>query len=596
MTSNKPILWLLMADLENREAPAVIPTLAWLAEQNGALFEIYLESHRDGRLFARNGSTVLGGMHHQQFNYLCAAFDVRALFLGTPAVFTSSLRLFDVPVLAQGATALELYRSLRSAGLLCQADQAVFIPDRVNCGGQECEIGPYLFPEIYFRKALGLPACSGQVSLAEFGVHGKVGFLLDPAEIDPLVENLESVQPGDDWGSLTLRLAEHWKSRAKGVVFGDPPAVLSQLAAHCRHQRVAVYAPQVKIPETQIKFSQYTEASSSIARQTAELAVEIGNPVIVGRQTCDGDLFVWSKLGVCMQIIDPNRPPFPVVETLKHPWAEQEHSPFDLEPSDACLEDYARQGKVLATLMWHSGEVAHNEAMLNIIEMASWTGIKMGIGVHADRYETCPQLWELLSVPPEKGGALGLIEPVLYSGGRGIMGEFDCPAEALAGHCAAALERIRAIAGPAAAPRGYQTFMDSHLWDLSYTRPAIYEAIASSGIDYIVSSVTPGRNRVVWKTGGCLAINQSCQVVHTASPFVRVSNSDDLKTSAHARPGWLIGTLDAPVVSFLPYIWRQGGRMMAMVDYLQNDPEIVNVTPHVVARYARLLVEQGYLC
>jgi len=585
-----------MADLENPEASAVIPTLAWLAEENGALFEIYLESARDGKLFARTGSTVLGGMHHQQFNYLCGAFDMRVLFLGQPAVFASTLPVFGIPVLARADSALELYRALREQGLLGQVDAAVYLPQWVTCAGQQCEIGPYLFPEVYYRKALGLLACTVPPSLAEFSLQKQYGLCLEPAQAQLGLECLESVLPEDDWGSLTLRIARRWKSRAKGVVFGDPPAVLSQLAAHCRHQRVAVYAPQKKLPESQIKFSQYTEACSSIARQTAELALEIGNPVIVGRQTCDGDLFEWSKLGACMQIIDPNRPPFPVVEVVKHPWSPQPASPFDLEPGDDQLEEYARQGKVLATLMWHSGEVAHNEAMLNLVEMAAWTGIKMGIGVHTDRYETCPQLWELLSVPPEKGGALGLIEPVLYSGGRGILGEINCPPGALAEHCQTALERIRAIAGPAAAPRGYQAFMDSHLWDLSFTRPEIYEAIASSGIEYIVSAVTPGRNRVVWKRNGCLVINQSCQVVHTASPFVRVSNRDDLQTSAHARPGWLVGTLDAPVVSFLPYIWRQGSRLMEMVDSLQNNPLLVNVTPHVIARYARLLVDRGYLC
>jgi hypothetical protein len=356
---------------------------------------------------------------------------------------------------------------------------------------------------------------------------------------------------------------------------------------------VAVYAPRAPLAPGRIVCSGYAESTSPIAADAARLAQEVGNPVMVGRQTGDGDLFEWSRQGVCLEIIDPNRPAFPVVAAVPHVWVRPRQTVYDLEPDDAQLGRWAEEGKVLATLIWHSGEVAHNEAMLNLVELASWSGVKMGIGVHAQRYETCPQLWELIAVPREKGGVMGLIEPVLHSGGLGVLAECNCPPEALGRHCRQALERIGRLAGPAGTPRGYYAFMDSDLPTLTAVNPRLYDAVEAAGLEYVISSALPGRNRIVHQTPRCVVVNQSCRVIHGASPFVRLSTSDDLNTSGHTHPGWLIGTLDAPVVAFAPYIWRHGWKLMEIIERLTRWPQYVNVTPRTVSRYARLLVDRG---
>ena len=46
--------------------------------------------------------------------------------------------------------------------------------------------------------------------------------------------------------------------------------------------------------------------------------------------------------------------------------------------------------------------------------------------------------------------------------------------------------------------------------------------------------------------------------------------------------------MDAPVIAFNPYIWRKGHTFMKCVDWL-TDSDAINVTPNVVARYARIL-------
>ncbi|WP_102124705.1 hypothetical protein [Deinococcus planocerae] len=599
----KPPLWLLIADAGNPDAALALPTVAWMARDAGAAFEGYLEARRDGLLFAGSGSTVLGGAHHQQFNYLNAAFDVSYVLLGDTALFDSSIQAFGGAVLVRARTLPELYAALLDQPGVGEAGAAVLAPaGPVRVGGRDLDLVPYLYPEVYFRRAL---AFSGAAEDAAALIEGRGVREINHLHLSeagrtavssrfPTATALDAPREDDTYGSITLRLAGRWKDRARGVAFGDPVAILSQIASLCREDRVAVYGEKVELPAAQVQVQPYTEEKSEIAAETARLALEVRNPVLVGRQTGDGDLFEWSRSGVCLQIMDPNRPAFPVVATVPHTWATAKGDLYAEEPDDETLRRYAHEGRILATLVWHSGEMAHNEAMLGLFELAGFTGLKMGYGVHAARYETSPQLWELLQIPREKGGVLGLAEPLLHSGGLGVMAEVNCPPERLREHCEAALDRIRLLAGKAATPRGYYAFMDANLATLSPGPGPLYDAVAASGLEYFVSSAGPGRNRIIHRQGDFLVLNQTPRSVASASPFARVTTVEELLEAPPLRPGWMIATLDAPVIAFNPYIWRHGSRFMGVVDWMLSD-RVVNVLPGTVARYARVLAREGFL-
>ena len=82
-----------ISQLEMAEVSVIIPTLSWVAEQAGMVFEAYLGSERDGLLFAKTGSTVLGGNHFQQFNYLNAYYDIYYFIYGTTSLFEHFLKM-----------------------------------------------------------------------------------------------------------------------------------------------------------------------------------------------------------------------------------------------------------------------------------------------------------------------------------------------------------------------------------------------------------------------------------------------------------------------------------------------------------------------
>ncbi len=610
-TMTAPRLWLLCASLDEPEAPYVIPTVAWMAASAGATTEIYLESERDGQLFAETGSTILGGHHHQQFNYLCARFAVSVIRFGQTQVFDSSISAFGLPIIADADESDALYAALLARPDVAQP-QGVFVGPvverRAPGPGPQADLRDlpaYLYPETFFRRALGassvtapavtrlarhLPVwCASPVQrLAHTGADGARAVVATPVDLPPAEDNL---------GACTLRIAARWTTLAAGVAFADPAAVVAQLASHCRARRVAVYAPLQALPARQVIASHYTENCSPIAAATASLAVALANRTIVGRQTGDGDIFEWSRQGVSIQIVDPNRPAFPVVETLTHRWATLSPRLQIDDVDDAQLSVWADEGRVLSTLIVHSGEVAHNEAMLALVELSGWSGLKLGVGVHAARYETAPQLWELLQVSRNRGGARGYVEPLLHSGGLGVLAECHCPPPLLRENCIEALERIRDVAGEDNLPSGYYAFMDSNHDRLDQLRPDLFRAIASAGLQHIVSSALPGRNRVLWRDArsGAIALNQTPRVVEGASPFVRATEPHDLRNTIGAPgAGWVIATIDAPVIAFSPYIWREGSRFMALVDALRENGRI-NVLPRTIARYARLLHSRGDL-
>jgi len=610
----KKCLWLLVADHTHPENHLIMPTLAWMAKVAGAAFECYLEAERNGKLFASTGSTVVGGHHFQQFNYLHLVFDLKVIILGDSTVFQSTLDLTQAEIVVKSSSSAAIYAAviqrfalalpstLIVAAALSIIQYAPTHGTRVELSS--IEIGPYLYPEIYFRQALALSPAS-LIELSQALPHyqpEQVGCLFltnealtQCAERYPECIILDEKLATDHWASMTLRLARRWIKQAQGVAFGDPACILSMLPALCREERVAVYAPLINKPLREIKVSWYTEDASEISFETGQLAIETGNRVLVGRQTGDGDLFEWSKVGVCLQISDPNRPAFPIVNTITHNW-RVDASLYDQEPDDADLLKYARQGKVLATILWHSGEIAHNEAMVNLIDLVCCTGLKMGMGVHAERYRTCPQFWELIGIPRSKGGTQGLIEPLLHAGGMGVLAEVNCPPYQLNTFCHRALEQIREIAGAANLPKGYLAFLDTDLEQLAVIKPEVYQAIAETGLQYIISSAKPGRNRIIHEDSACITLNQSCRTIMSSSPFIRISTVEDLPHNDNQmKPAWVIATLDAPVVAFNPYIWRKGSAFMDIVNWLQNGKDIVNVTPHVISRYARILRTYGYL-
>ena len=282
-------------------------------------------------------------------------------------------------------------------------------------------------------------------------------------------------------------------------------------------------------------------------------------------------------------------------------------SGFDLEPTDDQLQAWAKEGKILASWVLHSGELSHDDSVLAFQDWSAMTKMKIGSGVHWQRYHFDPDAVEAMHVPVEEGGVLGLVEPVLHSAGFGIMWETAGDPAKIAAMMNQARQKIAAVAGERFAPRGVYCFGDQHgqgdAPQPGAAQLALWKAVHAAGFEYLITSVLPGDSRVLFREGDFVVLNQAGRK-HGASPFVRGEPASfaeaEKKLAAAGRPGWLVGAVDTPIHGSPIYVGRPYGgknphpRISDFYDYVQQHGvtgKVISATPHTVARYARLLEE-----
>jgi hypothetical protein len=286
------------------------------------------------------------------------------------------------------------------------------------------------------------------------------------------------------------------------------------------------------------------------------------------------------------------------------PLPQPAQSPFDLEPPDTQLRTWAKEGRILATYMLHSGELSHDDGVIPFVESSGTRRIPIGMGVHWQRYAFEPWSVESIQIPHDEGGALGYVEPVLHSTGHGIMAEREGDPKTVAAQMKSARDRIGAIAGARFVPRGVYCFLDADTKDWNSPAPELWKAIRDAGFEYVVSSVSSGDNRVLYHDGKFTVLNMVGKP-GKASPFVRHNNVEmpdlEQKLRNAGKPGWLIGVLDTPVYAYSPYLsaghkWGFFVRVSEFYDYIEKgakERNLIPATPHTIARYASILAELG---
>ena len=251
-----------------------------------------------------------------------------------------------------------------------------------------------------------------------------------------------------------------------------------------------------------------------------------------------------------------------------------------------------------------------------------------------------------LAAPPDRGGVLGLLEPLLASTGRGVCAETLMPDGALAATLGSAREAAARLLPAGLNPGGWWPLLDaplvphrsapvgvrrgrpvvrfsSHraaaaLWRARLSRfgeewrpferqrpgrldARIPEAVGGAGFDYMWSKVGFGRPRVVHRDGDFVALSLTAGSWDGWSPFYTVGSTGDVARAERrlrGGPGWLVGTIDAPLWALSGEVLERGPDLLRIAELVAGggrSGRLVNVTPNVVARYARLLDELGLL-
>lgn len=639
----KPGLLIFFAPAGHRHRDAVCATLAWIAADESLVFECYYAGRASGVHYGGGlpwlydaadlrGGTFEGGHHREQLRLVLDRFACQAVCLGE-CPFDQDLADAGVPVRARSEDVVDLYEQVLASSHVERPKTLLVI----GGGAGRLSLVPYACHEVVQRKTLAI-AGGDDALLSRFGAGMEIERLWPDGadEGDP-----RSV------ARLTLEKADRWAGVTDTFLMGDPEMVGRWIPAAVRHG----WAPVFGIPQTDVVKS---------------LAPRLGStPVVWGRQQDDTDFLELSRAGVAFQLVDPGRPPFPVIAergSLRLP-----SDPCGSQPVDDELRRWAADGRVVSTIVFWAGMVRELECLYALMDMFVDTQLRAGLALTTEsmRYFDSSPLARL-GVSPELGGLKGRLEVLVASAGAGGMLESEAPPERFAAALSAGVAELIGAAGLPANPfRGWWAVMDApfvprkqgrvafRAWpprarlryrrrplDLAAARArggadrpslrarvresplggmfeairpfdgfrpggprrTLLEAVSAAGFEYALTKSSFGEPPTV-ATGveGLTAINYTAGRWDGWTPFETINDLGDLRRAERAllgsrRPGWLLGSVDSCLWTFSGHVLDRGRDLLEICRWTARGGEsgrLVNVTPHTMARYARILAEMG---
>jgi hypothetical protein len=665
VSARKPLL-LYVTSGEDVQRSAVGPALAAAAERAGWAFECYYDTLRKGRHFgggpvgaAREGwpggSLVLGGRHLDQLLWLATTYEISVL--GDPASpLWPALDAAGAQVVTRTHDLVELYEA-GFAHLGETVPRSALVLDGSAQGRRELIVAPYLYPSFFLAApALGLDVSTEArlvVKLKDLGVTDFHGLWLEAQrrrQFPARMASDEGDATDESYASLTAHLAERHETWGRGVLLGDPDLVAAQLPRARRLRLLPLYG----LPQTEA-----IERRRELIRRARE-------PVF-GRQYDDHDFFELARLGHGLNGVDP-APPFDALAEARHAFPRAPRALGAAEPTDAELREWAREGRVLVTLLVWAGMVRELDCLARMIDLSAETGAAMGLLVTTETLEHAAVAGlPLIATPRERGGVFGSIEVLLASTGRGVAAEAAMPDGALAPLLVDAAAAARELLPDELGPRGWWPLLDAELhpfppprlgWResrpvvllnprtpadsdsdeaggesrrrdlrglvgaairgtalarfISQRRPfegarpghldeRVAQAACAAGFSYMWTKTRFGRPAIGFRDGDFVALSQTAGGWEGWSPFYTLRGRRDL-TRAEARllragrPGWLAGTIDSPLWAMSGEVLEHGCELYKMVEFAArggSSGRLVNVVPHTVARYARVLADLG---
>jgi hypothetical protein len=130
---------------------------------------------------------------------------------------------------------------------------------------------------------------------------------------------------------------------------------------------------------------------------------------------------------------------------------------------------------------------------------------------------------------------------------------------------------------------------------------AVAAAVREAGFSYMWTKAEFGHPRVVARQGDFVALPFTAGNWDGWSPFYTVASERDVLRAERRllrskRPGWLASTVDGPLWALPAELWERGAmlyRIAALLARGGRSGRLVNTTPEVVARYARVIDDRS---
>jgi hypothetical protein len=160
---------------------------------------------------------------------------------------------------------------------------------------------------------------------------------------------------------------------------------------------------------------------------------------------------------------------------------------------------------------------------------------------------------------------------------------------------------LRHLAGTITRRTSLDRFVEEHR-PYDHVRPGpldtqVAAAVREAGFSYMWTKAGFGTGAVVERQGNFVALPFTAGNWDGWTPFYTLGSRGDVVRAERRllrenRPGWLASTVDSPLFAMSGEIWEHGSTLYRMAELFAGggrSGRLVNVTPDVVARYARLL-------
>ncbi len=622
-------------------------TLAWLAADEGLLFECYYDGRPSGVHYGGGlpwradradllGGTYNGGRHREQFELVVQRFKCEAACLG-PTIFDGALAEAGVRVRASSSDVAAFYSQVFKAGKVKMPETLLVVGN----GQGPLSLVPYACHEIVERRLIAI-AGGDDAALEKLRSERSI-------QVERLWDAPTTPVGPESVADRSLEMAVRWGRRTNTYLFADPEAAGRWIPSAIR----SGWAPVFGIPQADL-----------VTRLSAQLQTV---PVAWGRQQDDWDFLQLSQAGVAFQLVDPGRPPFPVLREL--PSRRTGIIPPSVEhPDDEELRRWARERRVVSTMVFWTGMVRELECLYALSEILGLTGLKGGLALTVESFKFVDFTpLGLLSVARDLGGLRGQVETLLASAGSGGMIESASPPERFARNLADSVAALAdRLGGKDAVPTGWWGVMDAPLLPrrigrvkieasppsvrLRYRRRAlsadpglsqaggrpdlrsriresplgvlfepirtfdgsrpggpvrsVLEAVSAAGFEYALTKSEFGAPpTAITGIDGLTALNYTAGRWDGWTPFETVNGLSDLVRAERRllrskKPGWLLGGIDTCLWTFSGHVLDRGRELRDMCRWMAQggtSGELVNVTPGTAARYARILAAEGLI-
>ncbi len=469
--------------------------------------------------------------------------------------------------------------------------KAVMVPSTPFGLEDQLLIESYCYPEIFFSKSLGLDTSIAEEELDKLWELGlrEISLLYCPQDMASKLEKLgfstkiiDSLKPGDTYGTATKRIFDRWKDHAKGVAYSDPNLTLYWAPLFCRKNILSLF---------DFDWEKFASVVADCSDQT-------NSKIIWGRQLSDNFIPVLSKRDKIFVIIDAGRPAVTIKQEIPYAPAPVVETPWDNELSDGELLQKAKEGGIPATILLYAGDVRHLTIAPNLFPSASLMRVKVGVAVPVDFYEYIPEWMDDVYIPYEDGGSVPYIEPMICSAGIGVATEAKgyLSGRTLTESLIKTKEQISKQWGEAAVPIGYYPFQDASPFYKRDTAEPQFEAVRSAGFQYCVTYKDEDKfPRIVYEKDGFVAVNQQVNQ-WTRNPFEDLKKWEE-KISKKGESGWIIISIDSPFFGFMFYEMKSGNKLIDAMNLIKKggaSGKLFSATPHEISRFAKIIKQRDF--